>query len=242
MDYSRPDLADRLAADYVAGTLRGGARRRVEQLLPAHPVLRDAVKRWEAGLMPLTATIAPQTPSATVWKRIALRIGGAAGAGAAAAPVAADTPWWSNLSLLRTLSFLSVVGVVGLSALLSNPPPAQPPVIVVLNSTTPAEGLPVGSSVPPAIVASISGDGKALVTQPIMTVDVKADRTLELWAVPGSGAPRSLGLISASGASVFKRSQLPLGTAALAVSLEPTGGSTTGAPSGPVLYVGKLAL
>ena len=28
MDYSHPDLADRLAADYVTGTLRGPARRR----------------------------------------------------------------------------------------------------------------------------------------------------------------------------------------------------------------------
>jgi anti-sigma-K factor RskA len=32
------------------------------------------------------------------------------------------------------------------------------------------------------------------------------------------------------------------GTAALAVSLEPAGGSPTGAPTGPVLYVGKLTL
>ena len=29
---------------------------------------------------------------------------------------------------------------------------------------------------------------------------------------------------------------------ALAVSLEPAGGSPTGAPTGPVLFVGKLAL
>jgi anti-sigma-K factor RskA len=63
-----------------------------------------------------------------------------------------------------------------------------------------------------------------------------------LWAVPGKGAPRSLGLISASGASVVRKNKLPVGTAALAVSLEPPGGSTTGAPTGPVLYVGKLAL
>ena len=47
MDYSRPELADRLAADYVAGTLRGAARRRFEALLPAHPLLRDAVRDWQ---------------------------------------------------------------------------------------------------------------------------------------------------------------------------------------------------
>ena len=35
MDYGRTDLADRLAASYAAGTLRGPARRRFEVLLPA---------------------------------------------------------------------------------------------------------------------------------------------------------------------------------------------------------------
>ena len=235
MDYSRPELVDRIAAEYVSGTLRGGARRRVEQLLPAHPALRDAVARWEAGLMPLTASIAPQAPSPAVWRRIVSRIGGAP------APVA-DIPWWSNLSLLRTLSFLSVVAVVGLSALLSNPPPGKPPLIVVLNPTTPTDALPAGTSAPPAIIASISGDGKAVVTRTLVNVAVQPDRTLELWAVPGSGSPRSLGLISAAGASVVQRSKVPPGTAALAVSLEPSGGSTTGVPTGPVLYVGKLAL
>jgi len=50
MDYGRPDLADRLAAEYVTGTLRGPARRRFEQLVPAHPALRAAVRRWESRL------------------------------------------------------------------------------------------------------------------------------------------------------------------------------------------------
>ena len=44
MDYSRRDLADRLAAAYAAGTLRGPARRRLEALLPAHPTLRASVR------------------------------------------------------------------------------------------------------------------------------------------------------------------------------------------------------
>ena len=47
MDYSRPELADRLAAEYVLGTLRGPARRRFEALLPAHPALNRAMLDWQ---------------------------------------------------------------------------------------------------------------------------------------------------------------------------------------------------
>ncbi len=57
MDYSRPRLADRLAANYVLGTLRGAARRRLETLLPAHPSLRQAVNRWQDALVPLASTV-----------------------------------------------------------------------------------------------------------------------------------------------------------------------------------------
>lgn len=233
MDYSRPELADRLAADYVSGTLRGGARRRIEQLLPAHPVLRAAVRRWEANLMPLTLSVPPQSPSAAVWPRIVARIGGAP-------VVQAKTPWWSSLALWRAVSVLSVAAAVGLATPWLNPPPVQPPLIVVLNPTTPADPAQAGGSATAAIVASISGDGRAVVTRTLADVSVQPDRTLELWAVPGSGSPHSLGLIAASGASVVKPRELPAGTAALAVSLEPAGGSRTGVPTGPVLYVGKL--
>ena len=49
MDYSRPELADALAAEYVTGTMRGAARRRFEALLPAHSALRAATLAWRSG-------------------------------------------------------------------------------------------------------------------------------------------------------------------------------------------------
>ena len=232
MDYSRPDLADRLAADYVAGTLRGAARRRFEALLPAHPLLRDAVRDWQGRLMPLTLGIAPQTPPPHVWQRIESRINGAV----LQAPVA--LPWWGRLSFWRGLSALASVAALSLLLLLANPDPAQPPLVVVLSSAAPATA--TEGPVTAAFVASISGDGRAVVTKPLRGVSLEPNRVLELWALPASGAPRSLGLISASGASVVQKNKVQPGTAALAVSLEPTGGSTTGAPTGPVLFVGKL--
>jgi anti-sigma-K factor RskA len=218
----------------VTGTLRGPARRRFEALLPAHPALRNAVRDWQDRLMPLTLSIAPQTPSTEVWKRIEMQIGGAV------KPVVPTPPasWWSGLAFWRGLSGFATSAVLGLLVMVNTPGPAQAPMVVVLSSTTANAD---GSVVPASFVASISGDGRAVVTKPLLNVSLQADRALELWAVPGTGAPKSLGLISANGASVVQKNKVPLGTAALAVSLEPPGGSTTGAPSGPVLFVGKLS-
>jgi anti-sigma-K factor RskA len=233
MDYSRPALAERLAADYVAGTLRGPARRRFESLLPAHPNLRASVRDWQSRLMPLTAGLAPQKPPAAVWQGIEARIGGSA----ASAVTVVPTGWWARLALWRTVSGVATVAVVSLSLLLANPGPAQPPLVVVLSATG-AEG----GVVPASFVASISGDGRSMVTKPLVNVSLEANRALELWAVPGTGAPRSLGLISASGTTIVKRGKVLQNTAAFAVSLEPPGGSPTGAPTGPVLWAGKLQI
>lgn len=232
MDYSRPELADRLAADYVAGTLRGPARRRFEALLPAHPALRTAVRAWQDRLMPLTATLPPVSPPPQVWQRIQARIGGAA----AAAP--APAAWWARLAFWRGFAALASVAALSLAVLLASPGPALPPIVVVMNATTPAPG--EGGVVPASFIASISGDRRAVVTKPLVNVALQPDRVLELWAAAGKNPPRSLGLISASGASVVRRASLPPGTDHLAVSLEPPGGSPTGAPTGPVLYVGQL--
>lgn len=233
MDYARPALADALAQQCAAGTLRGGARRRYEALLPSHPVLREALRQWQARLMPLTVAIAPQTPPPHVWQRIEQRLWPAA--------TVTPLPWWQQLSLWRGVSALASVATLGLALLLALPGPAQPPVVVVLQGTG---GAAQGVN---SFVASVSADGRALVTRPLLPVNLEANRVLELWSVPPDGAPRSLGLIAADGATVIDRTRLPAtllkgGTAALAVSVEPPGGSPTGAPTGPVIYAGKLQL
>jgi anti-sigma-K factor RskA len=236
MDYSRPELADRLAAGYVLGTLRGPARRRFEALLPAHAALRGAVRGWQDRLMPLSAEVTPVPPSPQVWKRIEARIGGAAStkAAATAAPPRAQLAFW------RGFAALASVAAVSLAVLLANPAPTPAPILVVLSATAPGEAGAAGTTPAASFVASISGDGRKMVTRPLVNVSLEANRALELWAVPASGAPRSLGLISASGATVLTKDAVLKNAAALAVSLEPPGGSPTGAPTGPILYVGKL--
>jgi anti-sigma-K factor RskA len=245
MDYSRPELADALAAEYVCGALRGAARRRFETLLPAHAALRGAVRAWEDRLMPLTGAVLPVLPSPAVWARIEARLHGTSdtrGMTAAAAPAASVAGWWRQLAFWRGLSAVAGVAALSLGVMLASPGPVQAPIVVVLSATTPLPGSAAGGVLPASFVASISGDGRAMVTKPLVNVSLEANRVLELWAVPPSGAPRSLGLISADKATVVQRGKVLDGTAALAVSLEPTGGSTTGAPTGPVLFVGKLTL
>ncbi|HET7772333.1 MAG TPA: anti-sigma factor [Burkholderiaceae bacterium] len=232
MDYSRPPLADRLASEYVLGTLRGGARRRFEALLPAHPQLQDAVARWQRRLVPLAATVTPVQPSPRVWQRIEQQLFGAASA-AAQAPLR----WWQRLGLWQGATGLAGAAAIALAVLIAQPQPTQPPIVVVLGTNPEAASVMQAS-----FVASVSADGKALVLRPVGGVSVDATRALELWAVPAQGAPRSLGLVAAQGATTVVRAELLRNTAAFAVSLEPAGGSKTGAPTGPILSLGKLEI
>jgi anti-sigma-K factor RskA len=233
MDYGRPSLAERLAAEYAAGTLRGPARRRFEALLQAHPALRRAVREWDARVMPLTATLPPETPPDRVWAGIRERIEGPAAAAAARPGLAGRLVFW------RALSAFAGIAAIAFAVLLVTPTPVSPPIVIVLGST----GATATGTVPASFVASISGDGASVVTRPLVPVGAQADRALELWALPKGGAPRSLGLISSNGATVLRKGKASLaGADGLAVSQEPPGGSPTGAPTGPVLYTGKLAL
>lgn len=229
MDYANPRLADALAAQYVAGTLRGRARARFDALLPGHPALQRAVLEWQSRLMPLTGVLVEQKPPPRVWAGIQQRLW----------PAEAPRPWWQRLTLWRALSGAALVAVLGLTVLLASPPPAQAPVVVVLQSTG---GDP---AVAGQIVASFSGDGRALVARPLTPVALQSDRVLELWWAPAQGRPKSLGLMNAQGVTVLERGQLPGGLRGsgidhMAVSVEPPGGSPTGQPTGPVVFYGKL--
>lgn len=240
MDYSRQTLADRLAADYVMGTLRGPARRRFEALLLAHPALRNAVHDWQTRLGVLSADITPVAPSPQVWAGIQQRLFGAATA--ASAPVQTLTRWWQQLALWQGWAALATVAAVGLGMLLQQPAPVQPPIVVVMQSTDPALQQ-ASDAVKTQFVASISGDGRSLVLKPIGGAKVTAQQALELWALPAQGKPpKSLGLIASDKATTVLRTSLLQGNDGFAVSIEPSGGSRTGAPTGPVISVGKLQL
>lgn len=74
--YKDPQLRDRLAAEYVLGTLRGRARDRFEALLRYDYDLRRTVKGWEERLSPMATAAGEITPPPRVWHAIARRIAG----------------------------------------------------------------------------------------------------------------------------------------------------------------------
>ena len=101
-----------------------------------------------------------------------------------------------------------------------------------------------GADAKPVLIATADRAGRNLRIKAVAPVDIAADRALQLWALPAGGSPRSLGLIAPSGIVQIALSG-PAETAlaqvpALAVSLEPKGGSPTGLPTGPVLYSGPI--
>jgi anti-sigma-K factor RskA len=89
-------------------------------------------------------------------------------------------------------------------------------------------------------------DGRLVLRLKIKPPRDFTDKTLEVWLVPPDGAPRSLGLLPSVEGGTTVALTLPQETAAalatseLAVSLEPSGGSSTGQPSGPVLFSGAV--
>jgi len=232
MDYGRPELADRLASEYVLGTLRGPARRRFQALLSAHPALRSAVRRWEEQLAPLAGSVAPVAPPASAWTGIENRLFPTTAAAATAAPVR----WWNALGLWRGFSALATTAAVALLVMSTQVPPPQAPIVVVL-ATNPGAAVATNAS----FVASLSADGRALVLKPLNAPTLTAAQALELWSVPAQGGPRSLGLVRGDQATtLLLQTSATRGTAAFAVSIEPAGGSPTGAPTGPIVSMGKI--
>ena len=66
----------------------------------------------------------------------------------------------------------------------------------------------------------------------------------ELWIVPQDGQPVSLGVVPVGDTYQVilddRTRALLASSRTLAISLEPVGGSPTGAPTGPILHVAKL--
>jgi anti-sigma-K factor RskA len=213
-------LIDRLAAEYALGTLRGAARRAFTRRLEHNAPLAIALAEWERRLLPLQEGLAPVAPRASSWQRICLRLSLPAN-GERAAPK-------SRRPALALAAAAAALLAIGLGLWFALTSPHWTPVSVVADE----RGLPVWR-----IEAEKGGAHFKVST--LRPASARAGSAYELWALPSSGAPVSLGLLPNQGELervLSARQQDALRHAAkVAVSIEPPGGSPTGAPTGPVV-------
>jgi anti-sigma-K factor RskA len=96
----------------------------------------------------------------------------------------------------------------------------------------------------PAFLVSVDPQSRTLTVRRVSAAP-EPGRSYELWLISNKyPTPRSLGIV---GASEFTARPMPasfdtdtLKTASYAISLEPAGGSTTGVPTGPILFKGQM--
>ncbi len=224
-------LQEKLAAEYVLGTLKGRARRRFETWLRDDANLRRTVAQWQEHLQPMAEFAPAVQPSPQVWRAIERKLD--------LRGMNQRRSFW--LGLREDLSFWRGLGLVSttLATIL----------VAVLLARQPDLALPQTSYV--ATLADdkaqtafvVTGDARQrqLIVKVVSPQAVAADKSLQLWAVPQDGAPRSLGLIGESGRITLPlpENATPQSIPLLAISLEPKGGSPNpNGPTGPILFKG----
>ncbi|CAB3785131.1 anti-sigma factor [Paraburkholderia fynbosensis] len=256
-----PKLVDLLAAEYVLGTLRGAARRRFQRYADRDASIRTAIDAWQRHLAPMAELAEPRMPPAAVWEAIERHLGLSAAREAArprsglAAPARASRGLFDNLAFWRgwaigATALAAIAVVVAVRALLPaatvpTVPTAPTPAPTIAQKPAPSVShVAVMNSTDARPVMLVAWDeGRSTMTlQPLGKVDVPAGRTMELWGIPASGHPVSLGLLPDSATGTVTAGQhKPENYEALAVSIEAPGGSPDhDAPSGPVVFTGKL--
>jgi len=224
-DHSALPDDELLAAEYALGVLADAERSAAAQRIARERAFADLVAQWEQRLAPWAAEIAEVAPRSEVWKRILAQLPSQA---------APRPSLWQNLAFWRRFALAS--GALAAACIGA---------LIYLGSLS-REAL---------LVAELNGNGKHAL---VATIDprrstvlavpanlaVTVGRVPELWLIVPGKDPRSLGLVDAEKpvALVIPARLLAEATseAALAISLEPPGGSPTGQPTGPVIAVGNL--
>jgi anti-sigma-K factor RskA len=236
---------DMLAAEFALGTLDASERAMVAARRLREPDLDAAIMAWEARLGPLSETVPSIAPPADLFNAIEAAIDGSAAVGAPSV-AAANTADGSaevialrrRVSLWRGIAGAAMAAAAALAVTIG--------VTRFQTVETPQNFVAVlqKDAASPAFLVSVDIISRSLTVRPV-AAEAQAGKSYELWLVNESlPAPRSLGLIQQAGFTTSPKltafSPEQVRNSVLAVSLEPEGGSTTGVPTGPVLFTGKL--
>ncbi|MEO7067247.1 MAG: anti-sigma factor [Rhodanobacter sp.] len=227
-------------AEYVLGVLDADTRAEVAREVLASDEAATAVALWQRRLIPLADTLGDVTPAPYVWARIHddLKLD---------APARAPLPkpsLWNNLQLWHWFGIGASAVAVALLVVVALPRPTSAPAPSVASvgymaSTIQQDNGSTGWT------ATVDVQHSRIIVVPATPLAFAPDHAPELWLIPAGGKPISVGMIGLNHPTTISLDPALLAqlgpTAALAVSVEPLGGSPTGQPTGAVIAKGAIA-
>ncbi|PLC44681.1 RNA polymerase subunit sigma-70 [Ralstonia pickettii] len=230
-------------AEYVLGLLDTEERSAVERALHEDAAMQAAVQAWESRLSPLGETVSARQPPARVWRRIEADLGlTEQTVTSATLPGTQVRRFWNSIRFWRSLALattFAMVAVVAVNLLLTAPSEAPSG----LKSAYAAAAI-TGDDGVPHWTATVDKAKREIIMVPAVAFQVSDSASTELWLIPENSKPISLGVFPSNRSTsivLSKENAAKLNArSALAVSVEPKGGSPTGQATGPV--VGKGAM
>lgn len=218
-------LLDALCGEYLVGTLRGAARRRFERTLRDEPLVAARLRHWQ-DMMPPYSTKAEVRPPRGLWSRLEKEL----------ELERYREPWHRRRELWASIAALAASVVLIIAFIIQVEQPGRGLIEI-------AELSAKDQSV--RVTAHRSKDGGVLALSATPPMVAGTNQSYEVWLIPTEGSdPISLGVLGALDGRLTlaeaQRQRLRAG-ATLAVSVEPTGGSPTGKPSGPVILTGRIS-
>lgn len=226
-----------LAGEYVLGLLDPVESEEIVRRASREPALAAAIAEWRDRLIELDDTVAAVSPSADLWSRIETALDRPAAvtpsdAGAPARP-SFIARLWNDVTTLRGAALAGAAASIALLATtvaFHQASQRQPQVIAVLLS----------SDNKPGAIVEVFADGSSYVA-PLTDVSVPTDRIMQVWTLPSKETgPVSMGLLETDGSARLQPVSLPAPKPQqlYEITLEPSGGSPTGKPTGPILFKG----
>lgn len=213
---------DAMAAEYVLGTLEWNERREVMALRAINKDMDKAISYWERRLSPLSNLVAEIQPSSDLLKKINRQID-------SEPRLMVALNRWRSLAIAASVLLLAVTTAFIYQMQVWR---IDPQYYTLLQTEAKSP------------VFMLSFDEKSA-TVTVQTIGAKAPngKSFELWIVADGAAPKSMGIVLPDGKKEIALSNMSVSiieNATFAVSVEPLGGSPTGAPTGPIPYSGKL--
>jgi anti-sigma-K factor RskA len=223
------------AGEFVLGTLDDGEHASLAARRLREPELDAAIVAWEERLAPLSESIPALAPPRDFLREIEARIGAGDQSAGRADNIVDLTRrmrrWRINAIAASAIAAALAIGI-GLRESMRVAAPHE--FVAVLQKSDDS----------PAFIITVNLDSRDLTVRPV-AAPPQPDKAYELWIIDAKlGAPRSLGVIDSANLtanpSLNRFDRAIVEGATYAVTIEPAGGSPTGAPSGAPVFVGKL--